>query len=65
MTYGQRHKVLKLRRGQEPADTDKEKEKTRLSAAVSKKKSEKAEKEKKKGGKGGQSGAQFGEGVHG
>ena len=65
MTYGRRQKVLKHRRDQEPADTDKDKEKTRLSAAASKKKADKVEKEKKKGGKGGQSGAQFGEGVHG
>ena len=62
MTYGQRQKVLKLRRDLEPADTDK-KEKTRLSAAASKKKGDKADKEKK-GGKGGQSGNQFGEGAH-
>ena len=63
MTYGQRQKVLKLRY-QETSATDKEKEKTRISAtAASKEKGDKADKEKK-GSKGGKSGNQFGEGAH-
>ena len=62
MTYGQRQKVLKLRY-QEASTTDKDKEKTRIAAAASKKNGDKADKEKK-GGKGGKSGNQFGEGAH-
>ena len=62
MTHGQRQKVLKLRY-QEASATDKDKEKTKISAATSTKKGDKADKEKK-GGKGGKSGNQFGEGAH-
>ena len=62
MTYGQRQKVLKLRRDLKHAVTHK-KEKARLSAAAMKKEGDKADKEKK-GSKGGKSGNQFGEGAH-